>query len=75
MIKVYETLKEAREVRATLPHVVDGFQYGNYIRETLDGKFAIISIPKDCYLSQDTLRRYNLPYTTFSIFDNGEPIE
>lgn len=73
MIKIYGTLQEARSVRATLPNVVDGFAYANYVRKTLDGKFAVISIPKDCWLSQETIRRYNLPASTLGWLDDGEP--
>ena len=72
MITVYNGIEEARSARQTLPKKVGGFDYGNYIRKTLDGKFAVISMPADCWLSADTLRRYNLPETTFGWFDDGE---
>lgn len=75
MIQVYNTLKEAKSVRATLPNVVDGFAYSNYVRKTIDGKFAVIAVPKDCWLSADTLHRYNLPASTLGCLDDGEPDE
>lgn len=47
--------------------------YANYIRKTLDGKYAVISIPADCWLNADTLSRYNLPANMFGWFDEGGP--
>ena len=75
MIKVYKTLSEARAARKELPNKVNGFLTGNYIRKTIDGKYAVISVPSDSYLSQETIARYNLPAGTLGWFDEGEPKE
>lgn len=73
MIRLYETLEAARAAREELLNTIDG--YLTYIRKTIDGKFAVIHIPKDCYLSWDTLARYNLPADTLGWLDEGEPNE
>lgn len=75
MIEIYETLTAAQTARKELPTLVRGFAYRNYIRKTLDGKFAVISIPESCWLSSEALARYNLPSTTLGLFDEGEPQE
>ena len=73
MIRIFEDIEEARTERNALPKEVGGMAYANYIRITLDGKYAVISIPADCWLNADTLSRYNLPANTFGWFDEGEP--
>ncbi len=75
MITIYHTLAQARSARAEMPTKVGGFLHCNYIRKTNDGKYAVISIPRDCYLNEQTLARYNLPAGTLGILDDGEPDE
>ena len=75
MVSIYNTRTEAEAAREALPDTCGGFLATRSIRKTLDGKFAVIHIPASCWLSAETLARYNLPADTFGWLDEGEPIE